>query len=113
MDQARFIKPSLALLTVLATLTGSALLWGCGDQQTPSRGGDSPPQQTLAANPEPSVLSAEAIEKALAAAQQYLDSQDLNKAQAILVTLIDKAPKEVRAHEMYGQALTILALESQ
>jgi len=48
------------------------------------------------------IVAAESIEEALAAAETYLHSQDLAKAEAILHVLINRAPNEPRAHEMQG-----------
>jgi tetratricopeptide (TPR) repeat protein len=58
-------------------------------------------------------VPAEKIEKSLAAAQEYLNSQDVPKAQAILLTLIKRAPKEVRAYELYGQSHILGALQAE
>lgn len=46
-----------------------------------------------------------AIEAALAAAQQYLVQQELTNAELILRKLIERAPQEYRAYELYGQVL--------
>jgi tetratricopeptide (TPR) repeat protein len=59
------------------------------------------------------VISRQRIDQSLAAAQEYLDSQDSAKAIAILITLIDRAPGEVRARELYGQALTRAAEQAE
>ncbi len=63
------------------------------------------------APPTPTV-GPQAIEAALAAAQEYLSRNDLTSAEAILRTLIDKAPQESRAHELMGRLLFIEAIEA-
>jgi len=60
----------------------------------------------------PAIDSAK-IEKSLAAAQEYTQSQDFAKATAILVTLIEKAPNEVRGRELYGQTLAMQAKQAE
>ncbi len=54
----------------------------------------------------------QAIEAALAAAEEYLARKDLTSAEAILMALIDKAPQESRAHEMMGRLLFLEALDT-
>ncbi|MCH8007093.1 MAG: tetratricopeptide repeat protein [Planctomycetes bacterium] len=54
----------------------------------------------------------QAIEDALAAAQEYLSREDLTSAEAILRVLIDKAPQESRAHELMGRLLFLEAREA-
>lgn len=90
---------------VLAALTG----WGCGKKpaQSPTAPAANPASTTE------SRLSAEKIEQSLAAAQEYLNADDVSAATAILVTLIDRAPREVRARELYGQALSLAALQEE
>jgi len=58
-------------------------------------------------------ITNEKIEQSLTAAQEYIQSEDPIKAQAILITLIQRAPREVRARELYGQTFTLLALQTQ
>jgi tetratricopeptide (TPR) repeat protein len=90
-----------------ASLAVVAIAWGCGRDastgQSPSSASPAAPAQVESA------VSHDQIEKSLAAAQEYLNASDALKAQAILVTLIDRAPREVRARELYGQCLTIQA----
>ena len=68
---------------------------GCGKPPAP-------PTATSAPSPAKPV-SAENIETSLAAAQEYITSNELLKAQAILVTLVKQVPNETRGHEMLGQ----------
>jgi tetratricopeptide (TPR) repeat protein len=70
------------------------------------------PPAAESASPKVQSLPSENIEKSLAAAQSYLDSQDIEKAQAILLTLIDRAPNEVRAREMLGQSYVFAAVNA-
>ncbi len=73
---------------------------------TPSTASVQPPA-------EPSVtIAPEKIEQSLSAAQEYITSQELAKAQAILVKLIEKAPREVRAYELHGQVMNFQAVEA-
>ena len=92
-----------AAAVALLTLAG-----GCG--------GDAPPPQTTgtgaATAPAETEISQESIERSLSAAQEYLTARDIAKAQAILVTLIDRAPREVRARELYGQSLVVQAQQA-
>jgi tetratricopeptide (TPR) repeat protein len=46
-----------------------------------------------------------ATESALAAAQQYLESNDLASAATILAKLLETAPGDHRAHELFGRVL--------
>jgi tetratricopeptide (TPR) repeat protein len=82
--------------------------FGCGNQGAPPQAASKPKAPAESAS-----IPAEKIEQALAAAQEYLSSQDHAKAIAILITLIDRAPDEVRARELYGQALTMAALQAE
>lgn len=82
----------------------SMWLGGCGDESP------APPVPPAAGT---ASITADKIDASLDAAQQYMMSQQWDKAQAILVTLIDRAPAETRAREMFGQLLTHLALDAQ
>jgi Tfp pilus assembly protein PilF len=46
-----------------------------------------------------------ALEAALASAEQYLDANDPASAATILAKLLETAPDDARAHELYGRAL--------
>ncbi|MHC4128647.1 MAG: tetratricopeptide repeat protein [Planctomycetota bacterium] len=80
---------------------GSAILWitasliGCGPAQDSER----PVPSTDGADPHRS----SAIDTALAAAEQYLDGNELASAETILAKLIEQAPADYRAHELYGR----------
>src|SRR5688572_16117204 len=82
-----------AVLAMALTMTMSA---GCDEQAAPSA--------AASANPAKQVAS-DKIEASLAAAQEYVQQGEVAKAEAILRTLIDRAPSESRAHEMLGQVL--------
>jgi tetratricopeptide (TPR) repeat protein len=80
----------------------SAILWitlsviGCGpapesEPAAPATGGTEPHR-------------ASANDTALAAAEQYLDGNDLASAETILVSLLERGPADHRALEMYGRA---------
>ena len=72
------------------------------DQSMPAPASDTPA----------ATVSSENVEEALAAGQEYFASGDLAKAKAILTTLIDRAPTEVRGRELYGQVLTAEAIQA-
>ncbi len=101
------ILRSLACVPIVA----AAALCGCGGadrdggQEPPSREaarhGGSPTSGGAAA----SRISRSAIEKSLAAAEDYFNADDLPRAEAILLTLIDRAPDEPAAQELHGQVL--------
>ncbi len=57
-------------------------------------------------------VTQEAIEAALSAAQQYLVQQELTKAQLILRKLIERAPQEYRAYELYGQVFLATGMQA-
>jgi len=74
----------------------------------------------MAATPEPertpkaeSTVGAGAIEASLDAAEQYFASADLPRARAILLRLIDRAPNEPRARELFAQTLLAEASEKR
>jgi tetratricopeptide (TPR) repeat protein len=58
-------------------------------------------------------VSPEAVEAALAAAEQYLTSSDVPRAEAILRRLIEQVPGESRARELYGRVLSLKALQAR
>lgn len=74
---------------------------GCRERATPQAATSAPSTSKQ--------VSAVNIEKTLAAVQEYITSNDLPKAQAILLTLIDRAPNEVRGHELLGQLYAMQA----
>lgn len=104
----------MALTLGLGLALALTALCGCGKSSTNAGKAhvavDPPPVQPDSGQPE---ISNEKIEQSLAAAQEYIQSEDPIKAQAILLTLIQRAPREVRARELYGQTLTLLALQAQ
>ncbi|MHC4415926.1 MAG: tetratricopeptide repeat protein [Planctomycetota bacterium] len=64
--------------------------------------------------PEPPAVAVPpvAVDAALAAAEQYFTRRELPQAEAILATLIEKAPREPRAHELYGRLLYVKGVEA-
>lgn len=49
------------------------------------------------------------IEASIAAADDYFNTQEIDKAELVLARLIQRAPREGRAHELMGQVLSIRA----
>ena len=98
---------------LLLTAAAATLVYaGCdGDHAKPPATADLRQAAEVSTARDNSVPS-ESIEKSLAAAQSYLDSQEIDKAHAILLTLIDRAPREVTAREMLGQAYVFAALDA-
>jgi tetratricopeptide (TPR) repeat protein len=90
---------------------GAAILWitvsviGCGRAQD----AESPTAATDNSGPQRS----SAIEAALAAAEQYLDGNDLASAETILVKLLEAGPANYRAHELYGRVLYLRGVHAQ
>ncbi|MDY7110450.1 MAG: tetratricopeptide repeat protein [Planctomycetota bacterium] len=58
-------------------------------------------------------MDRDAIEAALTAANEYLNSRNLVEAELILDKLIERAPREVRARELMSQVLIIKATQAQ
>ena len=81
----------------------SISLISCSEQGDASSANAAPTSQTP--------ITQEAIEKALAAAQDYFLKQRLTEAQLILRTLIEREPREYRAHELLGQVLLSQAMQ--
>jgi tetratricopeptide (TPR) repeat protein len=101
------------LARLIAIASSAFVQFGCGrDSAEPHAAAAADRQQTAAAVSQAQPLPSENIEKSLAAAQSYLDSQEIEKAQSILLTLIDRAPGEVRAREMLGQSYVFAALNA-
>jgi tetratricopeptide (TPR) repeat protein len=75
----------------ILTLLIASCLAGC------ERGGDTP------GPPPTSGVGAGRQDEAVAAAERYLDGNDLAKASAILTTLLEQAPRNPRAHELLGR----------
>ncbi|MCI0363986.1 MAG: hypothetical protein L0Y44_14010 [Phycisphaerales bacterium] len=89
---------------ITMVLAGAAIAAACKEKA---------PQNSPTESVQSPEVSAENVEAALAAAQEYLNVDDGAKAQAILLTLIDRAPEDPRARELYGQTLKLLALQAQ
>ena len=90
----------------------SISLISCSEQpDTSSAAATSDPGAGAAPASKPPVMQ-EAIEKALAAAQDYFLKQRLTEAQLILRKLIERAPQEYRAYELYGQVLLAKGMQA-
>lgn len=76
--------------------------------------GDSPPHEPdiVHAKPQASVAP-EAIVASLAAAEEYFQTRDLAKAEAILLRLLERAPSEPHALELHGQLLMAKAADAR
>jgi tetratricopeptide (TPR) repeat protein len=94
------------------TITCAALtvlvLAGCDGDSAPAANAAAQQQQA----PAKETASAK-IEASLVAAQEYVQSGDMVRAEAILRTLIDRAPDESRGHEMLGQTLMQRAMDAE
>lgn len=88
------------------TVSAAAVLAlaGCGDGNSRETASGGAPQPRI---------SRSAIEESLAAAEAYFQANDLPKAEAILLTLIDRAPGEAAAHELHGQVLLAHAADAR
>jgi len=93
-------------IVVLATLAGCFGLIGCRNEADPPT---SKEDAAAASSGSEAAVDREAIETALAAANDYLNRLDLSEAEIILEKLIERAPREVRAHELMGQVLSLKA----
>ena len=95
---------------ILALITAS----GC-DRAKPESANSAQPDST--ASPRKSAtqnaaIEPDKIEASLKAADQYFSTGELDKARAILEVLVDRAPREGRARELYGQVLALQALQA-
>lgn len=86
-----------ALNTALALLMVCLALAGCGEGS-----GQGDPEGTPERAPAASVASKD-VEAALAAAESYLASGEPVQAEAIIALLVEKAPDNALAREMYGR----------
>ena len=78
----------------------------CGEPDSPA--GAAQPGTAAAA-----AVSPAAVEAALGAAEQYLSSSDVPRAEAILRRLIEQAPAESRARELYGRVLSLKTMQAR
>lgn len=62
--------------------------------------------------PPDTTVTPQNIQASLKAADQYFSTGELDKARAILAVLIERAPREGRARELFGQVLTLIALQA-
>ncbi len=89
-SRARLLAPLIILLPVLIGCDGGEIA------------AEPEPERTLDAG---STVGAGAIEASLDAAEQYFASADLPRARAILLRLMDRAPNEPRARELFARTL--------
>jgi tetratricopeptide (TPR) repeat protein len=73
--------------------SAAILTAGCGDGRTRNAANDT------------TQVSRSAIEASLKAAEEYFQVDDLPRAEAILLRLIERAPAEAHAYEMHAQVL--------
>ncbi|MCH8823174.1 MAG: tetratricopeptide repeat protein [Planctomycetes bacterium] len=91
-DQFKILSLGLLLLALI----------GCDKQSASST--------ATANNPSQPEVTPQSIDIALASADEYLNRQDYPSAELILRKLIEKAPSEGRAYELYGKSLLTRAL---
>ncbi|MCZ6850750.1 MAG: hypothetical protein O7F17_03840, partial [Planctomycetota bacterium] len=58
-------------------------------------------------------VSPQAIDKSLAAAEDYLGRLESASAEAILIKLIEKAPRDHRVYELFGRVLFLKGVEAR
>ncbi|MHC4082522.1 MAG: tetratricopeptide repeat protein [Planctomycetota bacterium] len=97
-------RPHRPLLLGLAALFVAVTFIGCGPAQDSESTGRTPEGAEPSGSP--------AIDAALAAAEQYLDGNDLASAETILVKLLDRSPGDYRAHELYGRVLFLEGVQA-
>ena len=88
-------------------MRGAGLLAVCltGCERQPQQPSQQLAQQQTQQPAQHQAVSAEAIDASLAAADHYLAGGDTTSAETILVKLIAKAPRDYRAHELYGRTV--------
>ena len=102
--RARRPRGAVRLLVTAGWLVPAVTWIGCDKDAAPQGAAT---KSTIAEPTEPSV-SRQAIEAAIVAAEDYLTRNDLASARTILAKLVEEAPREHRARELYG---TVLYLE--
>ncbi|MHC5112797.1 MAG: tetratricopeptide repeat protein [Planctomycetota bacterium] len=122
-DSTRHLIPVVILAGAATCLLpgcgGGGEAEGTGVAARPDPAGDPVmPPPTPAPEAEPATATtggpgADEIDAALDAAQQYLDGDDLPRAEAVLAVLVEKAPRESRAHELLGQVLARRAVKAR
>jgi tetratricopeptide (TPR) repeat protein len=95
------LRPLNSILMIAA----AAALSSCGGSSDSS---SSAPAAQHA--PPAEAVSREAAAAALDAADRYIKGQELSSAEAILIPLIEKAPREVAARDLYAQVLMMQAM---
>jgi tetratricopeptide (TPR) repeat protein len=84
--------------------------WGCDGGGGSAEAG---PDEAKVASAGDGTVSGTEVQASLVAAEEYLAGGDLQKAEAILVVLLDRAPDDPRGHELYGRLLAQRAMEAQ
>jgi tetratricopeptide (TPR) repeat protein len=97
-------RPHRPLWHGLASLCVAVTLIGCEPAQDSESAARTPGGADTHGSP--------GIDAALAAAEQYLDGGDLPSAETILVKLIEQAPDDYRAHELYGRVLFLEGVQA-
>jgi len=105
----RMTRRRLLIITALVSVSASIGPAGCSKSADPGDGDEttSTPHHSGPTRPlaDPPTVGPEAIQAALSAADDYLNSNQLAKAEVILARLIERAPGEIRARELMGQVL--------
>jgi tetratricopeptide (TPR) repeat protein len=91
-------------ITFTCVTMTALLLAGCEGADSPMAGSSAP---------RPRELASEKLEASLSAAGQYLQTGEIDKAEAIVRTLINRAPDESRGHELLGQTLMQKAIAAE
>ncbi len=100
------MKHSIILIVIAFT---GLMLVSCDADRDGTAAGESDDART-ASRP---IVSAEAIETSLAAAEDYFHTRDLAKAEAILLRLLDRVPDQPHALELHGQLLMAKAADAR
>ena len=94
------------IVTLCVVMTGLAIVVIVETRGTRNEQGD-----VVSLDVDPTSPDAEDAEAALRAAQAYLDTGDVPKAEAILSLLVVRAPRSVQARELLGRTLVRKASE--
>jgi tetratricopeptide (TPR) repeat protein len=90
--------------TIIACSLSLLCLAGCDEDPATNAGTSGTHQRSV---------DSDRIETSLAAANEYLQTGEIEKAEAILRTLITRAPDESRGHELLGQTIMRKAIVAQ
>ncbi len=92
-----------------ACLMGGIVPIGCSEGSEPSAVAG----EAGASQRREHAVSPQAIDKSLAAAEDYFGRQELASAEAILIKLIEKAPRDHRVYELFGRVLFLKGVEAR